>query len=141
MGGLVVVGIGFAILPTVKNITSNTINSSNLTGGSETLLSLVPLAFMACLCVIAILMAYQGLKSSGIIGEPDEEISYKEDSDDSDKDEEDGDMAYEEPKKITSELIKPKKNATSSYVTISNEEVEPIIIKCKNKFEVKSKYE
>jgi len=67
IGGFIVILVGTALLPTVAQLVGTAQADGNVTGASDTLVGLCVIFFAIGICLAAVAMSYQGLKSSGLV--------------------------------------------------------------------------
>lgn len=67
IGGFIVILVGTSLAPEISKIVNSAAMESNLTGSSETMLTLVPLFFTLAIVVASLSMMAKGLNNAGII--------------------------------------------------------------------------
>lgn len=78
VGGVISAVVGFTIYPMVKEQVAIAIEQTNPVGASLTLLQLVPQIFLGSICLMSLVVIYQGLRNAGLIGSKYQE-DYEED--------------------------------------------------------------
>jgi hypothetical protein len=60
VGGVVAIAVGFTLLPSISNVTT--------TASAQTIIQIVPAVFGFAIAMMAIGIAYSGLRDAGLIG-------------------------------------------------------------------------
>ena len=69
LGGFIVIIVGVALMPTVANLSTGltTLNNTNVTGASATMVGLITLFYALAIATVGIGVAAQGLKNAGLV--------------------------------------------------------------------------
>lgn len=82
VGGVVAIAVGFTLLPSIKeqtNLVLANMSASNVTttASAQTIIQIVPAVFGFAIAMMAIGIAYSGLRDAGLVGSKYEE-EYEE---------------------------------------------------------------
>jgi len=97
VGGFIGIIVGIALLPNISDITNSFLLESNVTniseglggGGTNTLLSLVPIFFVLAMVGMGLATVFTGLKNAGVLGGGSSDEDEEEDEEEEEEEEED----------------------------------------------------